>query len=286
MKNIINLDNQVLIPNRSYNNGVGETNFFLNLDGEMYYVKRSNYNEKELVISEFCHLLGIPCVEYELAVKDDDYYVMSKSYRKDNCLYITGKNIISRFLDSTNEKTKKDLHIYKKRYDKLNNLETIWLSLADKYRDNPSKYNDIRNVMVELLKQYFLMILIQDIDFHWFNWEIEESKDHIKLAPKYDNEGAFGGEYYGVPMGVDGDDPFQRTTDSISHFINITASEDNNMFLDLFNRATPELFQMAINIVKTKYGMKNIALEESMLNSYKEQYGRIEKLIKEKGLAR
>ena len=37
-------------------------------------------------------------------------------------------------------------------------------------------------------------------------------------------------------MGVDGDDPFQRTTDSISHFIDITASEDNELFIDLYNK--------------------------------------------------
>ena len=286
MKNIINLDNLELIPNYDYNNGVGDTNFLLKKDGDTYYVKNSNYPYKELVISEFCHLIDIPCVNYELAEKDNEYYVISKSYRHNDCKYITGKELIVRFLDNTDKKTKKELSIYNVRYDKLNNLETIWLSLADNYAKSPTKYNDIRNVMIELLKQYFLMILIQDIDFHWFNWEIEESEDHIKLAPKYDNEGAFGGEYYGVPMGVDGDDPFQRTTDSISRFINITANEDNELFLDLYNKATPELFQKAINNVKERYDIEKLLLEDSMISKYQEQYDRLGTVLKEKGLKR
>ena len=285
MKNIIDLNNNELIPNYDYNNGVGETNFLINLNNDIYYVKNSNYPYKELVISEFCHLLNIPCVNYELAEKDNEYYVISKSYRHNDCKYITGKELIVRFLDNTDKKTKKELSIYNVRYDKLNNLETIWLSLADNYAKSPTKYNDIRNVMVELLKQYFLMILIQDIDFHWYNWEIEESKDHIKLAPKYDNEGAFGGEFYGVPMGVAGDDPFQRTTDTLNYFISITANEDNEIFLELFNNATPELFKMAIDNIKNKYDIESRFLDP-MLIKYEGQYSKIEKLIKEKGLRR
>lgn len=286
MKNIIDLNNYDLKLNYDYDNGVGESNYLININNETYYVKKSNYNEKELVISEFCHLLDIPCVNYELAQKDNEYYVISKSFRKKDYKYISGRKLITRFLDNTDEKTKKALNIYNINYDKLNNLETIWLSIADNYADSPSKYNDIRNVMVELLKQYFLMILVQDIDFHWFNWEIEESIDHIKLAPKYDNEGAFGGEFYGVPMGVDGDDPFQRTTDSISRFIDITAIEDNKLFVDLLNKATPELFQKAINNVKERYGIEKLLLEDSMLSKYQEQYNRLGNLLKEKGLKR
>ena len=285
MKNIIDLNNNELIPNYDYNNGVGETNFLINLNNDIYYVKNSNYPYKELVISEFCHLLNIPCVNYELAEKDNEYYVISKSYRHNDCKYITGKELIVRFLDNTDKKTKKELSIYNINYDKLNNLETIWLSLADNYAKSPTKYNDIRNVMVELLKQYFLMILIQDIDFHWYNWEIEESKDHIKLAPKYDNEGAFGGEFYGVPMGVAGDDPFQRTTDTLNYFISITANEDNEIFLELFNKATPELFKMALDNIKNKYDIESRFLDP-MLIKYEGQYNKIEKLIKEKGLRR
>ena len=285
MKNIINLDNYELIPNYDYDNGVGESNFLVNIDENIYYVKRSNYAFKELVISEFCNLIDIPCVTYEMAEKNNEYYVISKSYHKDDCKYVSGKEIIKSFLENTTKKELKGLNINKKNEDKLNTLEIAWLSLADKYSTSASKYNDIRNVMIELLKQYFLMILIQDIDFHWFNWEIEESEDHIKLAPKYDNEGAFGGEYYGVPMGVDGDDPFQRTTDSISRFINITANEDNEIFLDLFNKATPEVFEKAINNIRDKYDIDAVFLN-SMLDRYKEQYSRIEKLVKEKGLER
>ena len=285
MKNIIDLNNNELIPNYDYNNGVGETNFLINLNNDIYYVKISNYPYKELVISEFCHLLNIPCVNYELAEKDNEYYVISKSYRHNDCKYITGKELIVRFLDNTDKKTKKELSIYNVNYDKLNNLETIWLSLADNYAKSPTKYNDIRNVMVELLKQYFLMILIQDIDFHWYNWEIEESIDHIKLAPKYDNEGAFGGEFYGVPMGVAGDDPFQRTTDTLNYFISITANEDNEIFLELFNKATPELFKTALDNIKNKYDIESRFLDP-MLIKYQEQYNRLENLIKEKGLRR
>ena len=282
MKNIIDITSNELIPNNNF----FSTNYTTYIGDDLYYVKKSNYNEKELVISEFCHLLDIPCVNYELAKKDNEYYVISKSFRKKDCKYISGRKLITKFLDNIDKKTRKALNIYNINYDKLNNLETIWLSIADNYADSPSKYNDIRNVMVELLKQYFLMILIQDIDFHWFNWEIEESADHIKLAPKYDNEGAFGGEYYGVPMGVDADDPFQRTTDSISRFINITANEDNELFLDLYNKATPELFQKAINNVKERYDIEKLLLEDSMISKYQEQYDRLGTVLKEKGLKR
>ncbi len=285
MKNIINLNDNLLIPNYNLNNGTGNTNYLLYKDDDIYYVKRSEYNEKELVISEFCHLLDIPCVDYKLANKNGEYFVISKSFHKDDCNYLSGKELIKEFLKNTNKRTQKGLNINKLNDDKLNNLELIWLSLSEKYH-NTTKYNDIRNVMVELLKQYFLMILIQDIDFHWFNWEIEESADHIKLAPKYDNEGAFGGEYYGVPMGVDADDPFQRTIDSIEHFINITASEDNELFLDLYNKATPELFQKAINNVKERYGIERLLLEGSMISKYQEQYDRLGTVLKEKGLKR
>lgn len=282
MKNIIDLNNNELIPNTK----IGSTNFTTYIDGKLYYVKKSNYNHKELIVSTFCGLLDIPCVEYLLAVKSNEYYVISESYKKDDCKYITGTDLIVDFFNNTSEKDLKALNMDHLHDGMENNLETIWLSLEHRYCYDESKYRDIRKVMLAILKQYFLMILIQDSDFHGMNWEIEESRKHISLAPKYDNEGAFGIEILGVSMGASTDDPFEETLDSINHFLNITAKEDRDIFLDIFNKATPALLEGAIKIVKDTYEIEKLDEEDAILKRYLDHYTKLVNLLTEKGLAR
>lgn len=282
MKNIIDLNNNELIPNDK----VGSTNYKTYIDGQLYYVKKSNYNHKELIISTFCKLLDIPCVDYKLAIKDNEYYVISKSYRKEDCQYISGTDLIVDFFNNTSEEDLKSLKMDNLHDGMENNLETIWLSLEHRYSYDESKYRDIRSVMLDILKQYFLMILIQDSDFHSMNWEIEESNRHITLAPKYDNEGAFGMEILGVSMGASPDDPFEETIDSINHFLDITAKEDKTIFLDLFNRATPALLEGAIKIVKDTYEITKLDEEDRIIKRYLNHYAKIVNLLMEKGLAR
>ena len=281
MENIVDLNNYKLTPVIK----IGASYYYTTINGETYYIKDTDNIHKELVISEFCNLLNIPCVNYKLAIRNNKKYLISKSFRKEECQYITGKDLIEDFIYNLKKKDLKGLRLNKINEDCLNNLETIWLSLAERYHGT-SKYDDIRNVMISLLNQYFLMILIQDSDFHWLNWEIEESKDHIALVPKYDNEQAFGWELCGVSMGVDPIDPFRKTTDSIGYFFDITANEDKELFISLYNMATPDIFIKAINNVKEKYNLDRIDLEKRMIERYQEQYDRLGKLIKEKGLRR
>ena len=270
MKNVIDLTKCVFDTD-----GV---NPIITIDGDIYYVK--DYNFVELVMCNFCKLIGIPCVDYQVAQKNNQLYLISKSFRKDDCNYIRGGIIIDRFLlRNSQELGVKD--------SKKHNLEIIWLALADRYRNNESKYNDIRSVIIELLKQYFLMILVQDADFHKNNWELEESSDHISLSPKFDNGSAFDWmEICGIPMGASIDDPFETSAQSLEYFLSITASIDNDLFIDLFEKATPEVLEKAILMVKEKYNLELPKVEARIISTYQEHRAELADVLKRRRLVR
>ncbi len=282
MKNIIDLSNYQLESKGLFFNHRST----VKIGDDIYYLK--DYDDPiELIVCEFCHLLDIPCVDYQIAKKDDKFYLISKSFRQKGCKYIKGGDLIDDFLIHSKKSDLRKLHMANFKNGTKNNLETIWLSLASKYSKDKSKYADIRSVMVSLLKQYFLMIMIQDADFHRYNWEIEESDNHISLSPKFDNASAFNDmEIWGVPMGVSVDDPFRTSVESLEYFLSITDIEDINLFLDLFYKATPEVLQEAINIVKEKYEIDDPFFYDKLMDCYINHRKEIYEVLITKGLIR
>ena len=125
-----------------------KSNHWITIEGEEYYLKRSNYWEQELVVEEFFTLLGLSNLHYDVATLDGVEYVISKDYKCLGKKYITGAEILEDFYIQTK---KTDNGYFKENFGMrlnrrkelaaifLNNLENIWQALAFRYRNKTNK---------------------------------------------------------------------------------------------------------------------------------------------------
>jgi len=151
----------------------------LELDNELYYFKYkkfiSPYNE--LIINELAYDFGISTVDYDLAILNGNKGVLSKNFRKDDAIYITGEELLN------------DLD-----YDffgRANNLETIWNALECRYKNHFNKREIIESLMNKLVDIFIFDIMVGHTDRHALSWEIEEYNNMVDIIPIYDNERIF-----------------------------------------------------------------------------------------------
>ena len=236
------------------------SNFILFINGEMYYVKECAIWYAELIVNEFLKLIGIDCLDYDVATFDGEVYVLSKYYKKYDCEYISGDEILKDFytdvdsqeyIDVINpsEQDRKRLEFY------LNNLESIWLALDYRYKNHPDKEKIVYNLMMELKKRYFLKtFLLTDVDYHPGNWEIEEGEE-IKLSPVYDNAACLENDIFGLPFGCTPESTEYGIFKHLDAFFGISASEEIEYLDGFLEGVKPSLFDEAIRRVEEKYGL-------------------------------
>lgn len=266
---------------------MGKECFSFDIEGKTYYFKNSQFKYQELVVNEIYKILGIPCVNYELIKLWNEYYLMSESFKKDGCTYISGNELLSDYLGNSSDEILLDLgvNIDRDGEHSLNNIENIWFSLEQK---GYSK-EDVKNIVYDIIRIYSMQIILLDCDLHAGNWEIEEQNNRATLVPKYDNEGCFSSDIMGIYMSVDGDDTFNSSVDSLNKFLNYSVVEDADIFYDLFKRCTIEVVMEAIRIVEQKYGehielMYKTVDANSVLSTFITQRERLESFLnKRKG---
>ena len=265
-----------------------KSNHWITIEGENYYLKRSNYWEQELVVEEFFNLLGIENLHYDVAVLDGVKYVISKDYRKvGRGQYITGAEILEDFY----EQTKKD----DKRYFKdnfgmrlnrrkelavtqLNNLENIWQALAFRYINNPYKEKIVYKLVNELKKRLLVRgILLMDSDYHPNNWIIEEAEE-IKLLPNFDNESTLMTDINELPFGVSIESVNDSAYNQLEFYLSMSDSANINEFLQLYDKATPEFLRLAIENVEAKRGIV-ISKKYAFLEHYTQNYENLKSLV-------
>lgn len=173
--------------------------FSFDYAGETYYFKYDSqlWPENELFASILADDMNQPHVEYNLAICGPYRGVISKSFKKENCTYISGLDILASahpeenptFEDETDEEYK-GIRLLR-HFVKDNSLEGIWDALEIRYQDRANGAEIVEKILSQLVDQYIFDTIIGNNDRHEQNWFIEESQDgSVNLVPPFDNANA------------------------------------------------------------------------------------------------
>lgn len=256
----------------------------LDINGETYYIKRPETEEKllgELVAVKLLDKINLPHVQYYLGKYFDDVVLISKSFKKSSCNYIQGLTI----LDDYNETVPEPKDI-----SDLNNLEDIWQALEYRYskRKTPEQTLAIvSNLMEELTTLFSFDIVIGNTDRHQSNWVVEEGPDGINLATIYDNE-------YLLDAYLDSSHitTFSMTSSyeelcqavspeqTIENYIKISSEEFINKLQQIKENLSVTTFTSALNEVEHDFN-ENIPpkIKDKLISSYSKHQNLISNLI-------
>jgi len=237
--------------------------YWLTIEGEKYYFKESDHPINEVICYELAKIMNIPSVPYDLAIFKDNYGVISKSYRKENCQYIPGYEILKKFFkdkfdillemgfDEEGAKRNK-FGGAKYPYDvQMNNLETIWESLSYYF---PGK--DISKCMNKLVEQFIFSILTCQTDMAAHNWEIEISENGINAVDNYDNEESFNRFATYSEIDVSMHKGKSNFKDVLKKFLRISSSEYIDLFLEKYSLLTEENLLKVFEIIEMDYNIE------------------------------
>jgi len=250
---------------------------WISINGREFYFKAMFVpGYSELICSELAKMLGLDAVEYDLAILENHKGVISRSYQKPGCEYITGHELLRTYYtmnyDTVNNMGLSDIEwengAEQPWYFHMNNLMTIWQALEFNFPDA-----DIKPVMNKIVDKFIFMILTEQYDQGAQNWEVEINRDKIDLVPIYDNESGFSGvnEEYGMVMSFSTDfsDTQGFIAEVLKRFLKISSDEYINRFIEMFNAMDENMFNKAIANVEKKIGVK---IPSSNLEEIKENY--------------
>ena len=86
------------ISDEDIKEGANDIDYWLKINGEEYYFKMTRNPYVELICYEIARFLGINATPYDLAIFNNYRGVISKSYRKEDCAYISGMRILRQYL--------------------------------------------------------------------------------------------------------------------------------------------------------------------------------------------
>lgn len=264
-------------------------NVLIKINGNYWYLKRY-YDDGEIIFEEFSKLLNIENAHYEIVDLDGKTAIASLSFRHNDKKFISGKEIINNFLKSLDENDE----YYQMVNDQLdnpcntdfrieyffNNLESIWLSLAYYFKNNPDKDQIIYNLVSGIKKRFFYRnFLLYDADFHFENWEIQILPE-IKLAPNFDNSECLKSDIYGLSFGLTPESVMASRREQLEQFLKMSSDKDIEEFVNLFKIATPELFQKALTNASARL-KREVTKSDALFNRYKDNYDFIKETLEE-----
>lgn len=202
---IINKDN--LVPNFKGSHTI----YNFKMDNDTYYFKEVPNRElvMEMISKSIAFLLGIPYLKESIAILNDKYGLLSKSYLKDDDKSYNLHNLMQNYFYENNDD---ELLDYRKLAS-LNNLEDIWFALEDRYEDK----NIVKNLMVGITNIFMFDLLVGESDRTLRNIEIIESYNTVTLAPLYDTSSILADK--STALGVDEDDYLKNDLDKLDKFI-------------------------------------------------------------------
>ena len=213
---IINKDN--LIPNFKGSHTI----YNFKIDNDTYYFKEVPNRElvMEMISKSIAFLLGIPYLKESIAILNDKYGLLSKSYLKDDDKSYNLHNLMQNYFYGNNDD---ELLDYRKLAS-LNNLEDIWFALEDRYEDN-----DIVKKLMEGITNIFMFdLLLKESDRTLKNIEIIENGTDIKLAPLYDTSSIFSDT--NTKLGIDEEDYLKNDIDKLNKFLEYSDNSSKEKF--------------------------------------------------------
>ncbi len=218
---IINKDN--LIPNFKGSHTI----YNFKMDNDTYYFKEVPNRElvMEMISKSIAFLLGIPYLKESIAILNDKYGLLSKSYLKDDDKSYNLHNLMQNYFYGNNND---ELLDYRKLAS-LNNLEDIWFALEDRYEDK----NIVKNLMDGITNIFMFDLLVGESDRTLRNIEIIESYNTVTLAPLYDTSSILADK--STALGVDEDDYLKSDLDKIDKFIENSDTSYKEKFYSYLN---------------------------------------------------
>ena len=220
--NIINLD-KIINKDQIRPNFKGSHNIYnFKIDNDIYYFKEAPNRElvMELISKSIAFILGIPYLDESIAILNDKYGLLSKSYLKDGDKSYNLQSLMQNYFYENNEE---ELLDYKKLAS-LNNLEDIWFALEDRYEDN-----DIVKKLMEGITNIFMFdLLLRESDRTLKNIEIIENGTDIKLAPLYDTSSIFSDT--NTKLGIDEEDYLKNDIDKLNKFLEYSDNSSKEKF--------------------------------------------------------
>ena len=218
---IINKDN--LIPNFKGSHTI----YNFKMDNDTYYFKEVPNRElvMEMISKSIAFLLGIPYLKESIAILNDKYGLLSKSYLKDDDKSYNLHNLMQNYFYGNNDD---ELLDYRKLAS-LNNLEDIWFALEDRYEDK----NIVKNLMDGITNIFMFDLLVGESDRTLRNIEIIESYNTVTLAPLYDTSSIQVDK--STALGVDEDDYLKSDLDKLDKFIENSDTAYKEKFYSYLN---------------------------------------------------
>ena len=221
--NIINLD-KIINKDQIRPNFKGSHNIYnFKIDNDTYYFKEAPNRElvMELISKSIAFILGIPYLDESIAILNDKYGLLSKSYLKDGDKSYNLQSLMQNYFYENNDE--EELLDYKKLAS-LNNLEDIWFALEDRYEDN-----DIVKKLMEGITNIFMFdLLLKESDRTLKNIEIIENGTDIKLAPLYDTSSIFSDT--NTKLGIDEEDYLKNDIDKLNKFLEYSDNSSKEKF--------------------------------------------------------
>ena len=218
---IINKDN--LIPNFKGSHTI----YNFKMDNDTYYFKEVPNRElvMEMISKSIAFLLGIPYLKESIAILNDKYGLLSKSYLKDDDKSYSLHNLMQNYFYGNNDD---ELLDYRKLAS-LNNLEDIWFALEDRYEDK----NIAKNLMDGITNTFMFDLLVGESDRTLRNIEIIESYNTVTLTPLYDTSSILADK--STALGVDEDDYLKCDLDKLDKFIENSDTSYKEKFYSYLN---------------------------------------------------
>ena len=218
---IINKDN--LIPNFKGSHTI----YNFKMDNDTYYFKEVPNRElvMEMISKSIAFLLGIPYLKESIAILNDKYGLLSKSYLKDDDKSYNLHNLMQNYFYENNDD---ELLDYRKLAS-LNNLEDIWFALEDRYEDK----NIVKNLMDGITNIFMFDLLVGESDRTLRNIEIIESYNTVTIAPLYDTSSILADK--STALGVDENDYLKSDLDKLDKFIENSDTAYKEKFYSYLN---------------------------------------------------
>lgn len=147
----------------------------------------------ELFSEEIAKILGFETAHYDLATLNGSQGVISYNFLKDEESYLSGFDILSDYFEEHIFMDEENAGMYninldedsiEEAFDKLNNLDSIWSILEERYKNEHYKRQIVFNIMDKIVDKLMFDILTVNIDDHSDNWALIDNR----LAPLFDNE--------------------------------------------------------------------------------------------------
>ena len=223
---IVNLDKQIdkekLVPNFKGSHNI----YNFKIDNDIYYFKEVPNRElvMEMISKSIAFLLGIPYLKESIAILNDKYGLLSKSYLKENDKSYNLHNLMQNYFYEYND----ELLDYKKLAS-LNNLEDTWFAIEDRYEDE----DIVKSLMDGITNIFMFDLLIGESDRTLRNIEVIESDNNVVLAPLYDTSSILTDK--NTALGVDEDDYLKSDIEKLDKFLENSDSSYKEKFYSYLN---------------------------------------------------